>query len=87
MYQCELRHCDGRSYESRMEVCENMLPNSGGVTSNSMWKFTDVAEERHGTVRGVKLPQQIGWDMMLPVGHLFPPFRRDEAESWLPQHV
>ena len=45
MYQCELRLCDGLSYEGRMQVCEIMLPNSGGVTSHSMCKFTDVAEE------------------------------------------
>lgn len=45
MYQCELRPCDGLSYEGRMQVSGNMLPNSRGVTSHSMWQFTDVAEE------------------------------------------
>jgi len=41
MCQCALRLCYGLSYEGRKQVCEN----SGDVTSHSMWKFTDVAEE------------------------------------------
>jgi hypothetical protein len=53
MYQCELRLCDGLSYESRMQVCEHMLPNSGRMTSHSMWKFTDVAEEPATLLYGV----------------------------------
>jgi hypothetical protein len=39
MSHCALRQCQGLSYEGHMQVCEN----SGGVTSHSMWKFTDVA--------------------------------------------
>jgi hypothetical protein len=33
------------------------------------------------------LRTRIVWDMTLQVGDLFPPFRRDEAESWLTQPV
>ena len=33
MCQCELQPCYGLSYEGSMQVCVNMLPNSGGVTS------------------------------------------------------
>ena len=51
-----------------------------------------LRRRRHGTawfkaVTAVFLRSYIVWDMTLPVADLFPPFRRDEAESWLTQPV